>query len=358
MPADFTWQDVARQVARSNPNFVLLRDDPGFKPQQRREWAQKLVEDLLPGQSVKLPNSDPKSDLETASKQFLTLFLEGYTTVVAVPKKGLSIARALMKRLGLQGEPISSKRAKQSDIEGKSVLLFDDTIHKGEEISKQLSRLLKFKPARVAVAILWSSKEGVRSSAESFVDRVSLKLFWPEVPEQMLWLIFQMTGSPVLYELPSGAIANRPVDEMRVTPNQTLSPTQVAEAILSAACKLPSVKDVVENAPLDGKAWDTFHGELEVTDEVEARFAKELGELAEGIEYAKVRMFISPAQPFQVSLCGCLCPVGFAPGVDPAKAEEMDHEWSCKLLDIVAKEFVAKLTEQGFSVKLARKPMG
>lgn len=348
------WDQISKRVAQNHPKFIRLGQGPNAEhfPQHRREMIAEIVKDMFAGRAFNLPNANVAGDLERAAAQVMGLYLEGYQVLAGVPKKGLAILREIVDRLGIPAQVYNSTFLRRRDVAAKKILIFDDMVHDGQTLVSVLTNVFRLGPASVAATTLWASQAGIDVVKSKGFQNFKLEAGLP-VSERFFWLIFQVYVSPMLFVLKGGAVSNRPFDALRLR-KQSWDSTRVAEAFLGAISELPGVEIVVENPPLDGIAGDTFHGEVEVGEAIWKNVLPQQKSTMEGVEYAKVRLFIHLAEPLRIHLCAVFCPLGVAPGgkldAPLAEMEELDSALSCKMLDELWKQLEPKLQETGLEV--------
>lgn len=343
---NFRWSLISRTIASKNNNYIRLSDQSSeFVPSHRFDIIQDLSNLPIP-----VPNLMPSLFLEYSASQLTPFIVEGRYPIIGVPRKGYSILREVAQRMGIpetmymSADSLTEERIKDSDI-----VIFDDMIHSGKKLPEIVNEVERFNPNSISAVAIWGSDDGVKSVEEKVPD-VDLQVGF-SFPEEFFWWFFCVQTSPLLYTLKGGAISNRPFDKITITAEDGKRMDKVASEILESLCTLDQVDSLVENVPMDGKEFDTYHGTLEYRSEVSERYKDELGENIERVEYAKTRVFLHPTQEeFTLHLCGCLCPEGISSDLTPDRVEQMDADLSRKLLDETWVPLEAKLQELGYKV--------
>jgi len=339
------WERASATLYRERPKryraFISHRSAPFFLA-QRREWLAFMFAERS------LPRIDADSVLPIVANHALLTIKELGPDVVlyGIHKKGASLLEDLAAAFPAIGRRtiLYDDDETEKYVRGRAVMIFDDSIHKGDTCKDHVRRLRREGARSVTILVVVGSRDGLVAARKENV-RVECLV---EVSEENFTVAFGLLMVPTLGLFRNGALSNRPHREFRIDGGS--SDVQAsALRCLRALAGADSFSRLSEIPAVDGGKATVYHGTGEVSLPI-LRKLRERFDTYGKIDQVKFRVFLSHRENgFHLCLCAIVWPIGEA---DRSLEEinEVTEQAAVWLLDCVEADLKKGFAGTGFHV--------
>jgi hypothetical protein len=267
--------------------------------------------------------------------------------IVGVLKKGLSLLTEVVSRRPTlsEWEILSSGAVAQAVLQGRRVLVVDDSIHSGATLKRVSTAIRSRRAVTVVWATLLSTDAGLKDSSQ-YCDGILPTI---PVPLAVFDAAFQRVVVPALYACSKGAIADRPCSDIKVSPPADTTGEEAFTHLVRAFrdCRFTRVLQVTSTFDV---TTPLFKATIELTPEGLQEATQELraaGAADGAIRLAKARVFFAPLSEFHVRIYGIAQPESTLKVAELEKAMDRVSGWVVRQ---IVTDVTAQLSRLGYTV--------
>lgn len=339
------WERASATLHRERPkryHAFISRSSAPFHLAQRREWLAFMFAERS------LPRIDADSVLPIVANQALLTIKDLGPDVVlyGIHKKGASLLEDLAVTFPAIGRRTILYNDDETEkfVRGRPVMIFDDSIHKGDTCKDHVRRLRREGARSVTIFAVVGSRDGLVAARKENV-RVECLV---EASEENFTVAFGLIMVPTLGLFRNGALSNRPHREFRIDGGSSDAQASALRClrVLAGADSLSRLSEI---PAVDGRKAAVYHGTGEVSLPILRKLRAQIDAYGK-IDQVKFRVFVSQREGgFHLCLCAIVWPIGES---DRSLAEIMGatEQAAVWLLDCVEADLKKGFAGTGFHV--------
>ncbi len=290
------WIHAIQLADQAHPGrLVQLQDTVHSDPRQ----GSALLRRLFQADPVNPVPVDSVLDLFSA--QVKITFQQGFDWLIGIPRKGAALLQEAGLRANLEPSRMTSLENLPPDLNGKAILLVDDSIHHGQMMSRILEDLKDRGCERITVLVLLATPEGLEWLRKKFGDSnvpVTFQCLLA-VPDASLSFHFQRFLAPALFSLQTGFLTDRVGLNLKVEAHET-TPSEVISKILQVLCSLDIIAEII--VPSIGKTvTNVLPCTAILSSEMENWIGRQFPDSVD-LEICKLRIYIGTPEPTSVNI--------------------------------------------------------
>jgi hypothetical protein len=342
------WERVSATLGRERPkryHSFSRRSGAKFQLSQRRQWLSYIY-------SEPLGRLDEDSVLPYVAQRVLIVIKELGPEVVlyGIHKKGASLLEDLAARYPFIGEHtlVSDSEETEHLVRGRTVLIIDDSIHRGKSCQVHLQRLRAEGASRVAIFVVIASRRGLVRAGKLKTPITCLM----DVPERLFTLSFALLMVPTLGLFRNGALSNRPHRGFSIGFG-TSRPQAAALRALRLISGLGCFGTMSEVPAVDGQRAAVYHASA--TPSAKTLRATRVGLSSHAsLDQVKFRVLLSKVDDsFHLCVCAIVWPIGRR-GVTSSAVEVATEQVATRLLDSVETDLSRAFAGSGLHISRAQ----